>query len=613
MKRRVLSMLIAVCLVLAMAPVGVFATEAGDIVILFENDVHCNIDGYAKLAAIKAEEQANTEHVSVVSCGDFAQGGSIGAVSKGEYIVKIMNGVGYDVITPGNHEFDFGIPRLKELTDMLDAKVVSCNFFDHSTSRTFFDPYTIVSYGDVDVAYIGITTPETISSSTPTFFMDGNGSFLYDFSAEALYEMVQDSITYAQKDGAEYIVALTHIGSEYVTQGWSIQDVVANTEGIDVVLDGHSHSVVEGTYLTDEDGNQVLMASTGTAFANIGKLTISADGAINTELIPVEEYEKIDAEVEKIINQVKEEYNAFGQHVVGESEVLLTTLDANGNRAVRNSETNMGDFCADAFRVVLGTDIGISNGGGIRADIAIGEITNHNALSVFPWDNKVCAVKVAGQTVLDMLEMSVCEYPSESGGFLQVSGISFDVDALVATPVQLDADGLLTGIDGERRVKNVKVNGEALDPAKEYTIGGTKYILTDLGDGYTIFAGAQMVKDTMTSDVEVLKEYIEKHLGGVIGEEYATVQNRINIIRPEYEYIPLRKTFEAKGYEVIWTDAEPNTIYVKNGEKTVVFIADTNVITCNGSSYNSAKAAYIEEGVTYISSDCVTLCENLYR
>ena len=178
MKKRILSMLMVFCLVLSMVPMAAFATETGDIVILFENDVHCNVDGYAKLAAMKAEEQAATEYVCVVSCGDFAQGGSLGAVSKGEYIVEIMNGVGYDVITPGNHEFDYGIARFKELTDMLDAEVVSCNFFDHSTGRMFFAPYTIKSYGNVEVAYIGVTTPETISSSTPTFFIDSNGYLL---------------------------------------------------------------------------------------------------------------------------------------------------------------------------------------------------------------------------------------------------------------------------------------------------------------------------------------------------------------------------------------------------------------------------------------------------
>ncbi|MCD7855902.1 MAG: bifunctional metallophosphatase/5'-nucleotidase [Clostridiales bacterium] len=456
-KRRLFALLCAVSVMTAMMPEAAYANDNDDIVILFESDVHCEISGYTKLASLKKEAEEKTDYVSVVSCGDFIQGGPIGAVSDGEYIIEIMNAVGYDAAALGNHEFDYTIPRLAELTDMLSAKTLSCNFITTDNSELVYDPYTIISYGDTDVAYIGITTPESISKSTPVYFTDENGEYIYSFCGDNLYETVQNSIDAAKADGADYIVALSHLGTEYVTDEWTAQEVAAHTSGIDVMLDGHSHSVIEGETVPDMNGDDVLISSVGTKFEYIGCLTINSEGEFKTELIETASYEGEDEAVSKVVSNIEAEYSAMGGRIAGQSDVTLTTLDESGNRAVRNAETNIGDFCADAFRIELNADIGIMNGGGIRGDIAAGDVTYNDILGMFPYGNLVCSVEVSGQTVLDMLEHSVKSSPDEAGGFLQVSGVKFNVNTSIDSPVIVDENDMFIEIKGERRVSNVKI------------------------------------------------------------------------------------------------------------------------------------------------------------
>lgn len=534
MKRRILPLLLSLLLLILSVPMTAFAAEE-DIVILYENDVHCAVDSYSKLAAMKAELSENYAHVGVVSVGDFIQGSSLGAISQGEYIVNIMNLVGYDAVALGNHEFDYKLPRLMELVDIMNTKPVCCNFKEVGNKDTVFEPYTIVTYGDVEVAYIGVTTPDTLTSSSPAQFLDEKGEYAYTFSGTELYNTVQMSIDAAKAQGADYIVALTHLGTESVYEQWSAQTVIRNTSGLDVVLDGHSHSVVESMVVADEDGNDVIVSSTGTKFANVGKLTIS-DTGITTELIPTENYDKTDDMVSDYIAQINEEYNKLGERKIGESGVLLTTLDEKGNRLIRNGETNLGDFCADAFRLVTGADIGFINGGGIRDDIAAGEVTFNDILSVFPFNNRVCVIEATGQAIVDMLELGVLNYPNEDGTFQHVSGITFDLDATIPSSVKLDENMVFVSVEGERRVKNAKVLNtetgeyEPIDLHRVYTLASHNYLLLDQGGGASMFKGAKVVSDSGMLDVELLEVYITENLGGVVGSEYAASQNRINIV-----------------------------------------------------------------------------------
>ena len=615
MKRKILSVLICVCMALSLGSGIVLASDNEDIVILFENDVHCAVDGYAKLSAMKNELLESGARVGVVSAGDFVQGGSLGVISKGEYIVRLMNLVGYDAAALGNHEFDYRIDRLKELTQMLEAKAVCCNLKKNGEAGTVFEPYTVVSYGDTDIAYIGITTPDTITSSSPAQFMDESGEYIYSFEGNRLYEAVQESIDAAKKDGAEYIIALSHLGTENVYEQWSAQTLIQNTSGLDAVLDGHSHIVVESLHVEDKDGNDVIVSSTGTKFANIGKLTISGE-SIKTELVAAEGYEKTDEAVTKYIEEINAEYQKLGERKIGESKVALTITDENGNRIIRTTETNLGDLCADAYRVMAGADIGFINGGGIRTSIDAGEITFNEILGVFPFNNGTSIAEVTGQQIADALEFSVMDYPNERGGFQHVSGLTFEFDPIVPSSVVLDENTAFAGVSGQRRVRNIQVMSkesgeyEPIDLNKIYTLASHSYLLGEQGDGYSMFRNVKSLNNTGILDVELLENYITEKLGGIVGEEYANSRNRINVLDG---YIPLRATFEEMNYEVIWTPLEPKKIVVNTDHCTMIFTADTDTVAIGEKLYKSDRTAYIEDGVTYISADCVTVCENICK
>ncbi len=504
----------------------------GDIVILYDNDVHCAVDGYANMAALKKDMQAKTDYVSVVSSGDFAQGATIGALSKGANIIDIMNQVGYDVVTLGNHEFDYQMDQLKFLTNMLDSKVVSCNFVDLAKNKSVYKAYTIKNYGKTKVAYIGISSPESITKSTPAYFQNKKGDFIYGFcgddTGKALYDRVQKAVNAAKKAGADYVVALAHLGTDGITSQWTSTNVIANTTGIDVMLDAHSHSTYAQSTAKNMDGKDVIVSSTGTKFANIGELVITKKGKLSTQLVSLKDYTKTDSAVKEFIATVKKGYESQVSRVIGKTTVDLTTLDLKTNkRAVRNAETNLGDFCADALRTVLGADVAIMNGGGIRDNIAKGDITYNNLLSVFPWSNMGCVMEVTGQQIKDALELGAKNYPAESGGFLQVSGMTYEINSAVPTSVVVDATGMFQSVSGAYRVQNIKVLNsktgkyEKLDLKKKYKLAGINYTLKSSGDGFTMFKNSKLLKDEVAIDNEILIKYLTDNLNGVVGEAYA--------------------------------------------------------------------------------------------
>lgn len=515
-----------------------------DIVILYDNDVHCNVDSYEDMAALKKEMQEQSNYVSVVSCGDYLQGDVIGAISKGKAIVQIMNKVGYDVVAIGNHEFDYGVPRLKSLVKSMNAKVVASNFVKKSTGKPVFRSYTIKTYGKKKVAFVGVTTPESFTKSTPAYFQNSKGEFIYDFYGDStgklLAERVQKVVNTARKNGADYVVALTHMGTEGVTTQWDVQHLIKNTYGIDVVLDGHSHSTVPSMKVKNKNGKKITVSSTGTKFSNIGQLVIRKNGSITTELIPIdEEHQYEDAETKAYIDQVKAKYEKRLNQVIGKTEVDLTTLRANGERAIRNAETNMGDFCTDAVRSAMDADVAIINGGGIRADIAAGDITYKDLVSVFPWNNELCVIEATGQQIKDALELGAKNYPEENGGFMQVSGMKYVIDASVPSSVVTDEQtGMFEKVDGTYRVKDIQVwnaartKYEPIKLKKTYKLAGINYTLRQNGDGFTMFDGNKVIKDNVMLDTQSLSIYLTDVLDGVVGENYKDPagQGRITII-----------------------------------------------------------------------------------
>ena len=503
-----------------------------DIVILYTNDVHCGVDdnlGYAGLATVKNALEAQGKHVVLVDNGDAVQGDTIGTLSNGEYIIDIMNEVGYDVATPGNHEFDYGMDQFFALTEQANFPYVSANFVDND-GNTVLDPYVIKDVAGVKIAFVGISTPKTITTSTPKYFQDDNGSYIYAFqqdeTGEKLYAAVQAAVDAARAEGAQFVIAMAHLGIEEDCSPWTSSEVIVNTTGIDAVLDGHSHSMIECEKVKNKDGAEVLLSSTETKLAYIGCLTIKDDGSMSTTLIS-------DNGMKDFIGGIQEEFEELVNTVVASTDVDLIIKDpASGERIVRVSETNLGDLCADAYRAMSGADVAIVNGGGVRADIPAGDITYGQIIAVHPFGNEMCVVECTGQEILDALELGCSKLPAESGGFLHVSGMTYTIDLNVESTVKLDENGMFVEVEGERRVKDVTVGGEPLDPEKTYTLASHNYKLKDCGDGYSMFADNVFLQDSVMIDNQVLINYIVDVLGGTVGEEYADPygQGRITII-----------------------------------------------------------------------------------
>ena len=534
--KRILALLLTLAMLFG---VCAFAEEAAapaltkDVVVLFTSDVHCGIDqgfGYAGLAAVR-DNLAKTSHVVLVDNGDSIQGEPVGTMTTGEALIDLMNAVGYDIAIPGNHEFDYGMDRFLELTKKANFPYISANF--NLEGELVFAPYVIKEFDGVKVAFVGVTTPKTITSSTPKYFQNEAGEFVYGFmqdeTGEKLYAGVQAAVDAARGEGAAYVVMMAHLGIEAECAPWMSTDVIANTTGIDVVLDGHSHSELAQEKVLNKDGSEVLLAACGTKLSGIGYLTISAeDGSLSTGLYQWKNDVSLPALL-GIENSASEAVAAatatldekLGE-VVATSEVDLVIADpATDVRIVRTAETNLGDLCADAYRAMSGADVAFVNGGGVRVAIKAGEITLDDILKVHPFGNAMCVVETTGQQILDALEWGARVVPEENGGFLQVSGLTYEINTSVASTVTQDENGMFTGVAGERRVQNVMVGGEPIDPAKTYTLASHNYMLKNGGDGFTMFMNDTLLQDEVMIDNQVLINYITETLGGNIGQDYA--------------------------------------------------------------------------------------------
>lgn len=571
--RKVLALLLAVCLVIVMAPAMAFADDVDvtaapandDIIILATSDVHCGVDdniGYAGLAAYKKAMEAENPYVTLVDAGDAIQGAALGTLSQGEYLVDIMNKVGYDICVPGNHEFDYTMDQFFKLVEKANAKYISCNFVTIADSKPLLDAYEIRTYGDKKVAYIGVSTPETLAKSSPAYFQDEAGNWIYDFcndsTGAALYKQVQNTIDAVKAEGVDYIIAVGHLGDDPDTAYWKSTDVIANTTGLDAWIDGHAHQTFAKD-ATDKSGKAVKVLATGTKLENIGKLVIAADGTITVE--NVAGYAEKDADVDAFVKDIQTKSNELLKKVVAKTNVNLTTKNEDGTRAVRSKETNLGDLCADAYKYVSGADIAFVNGGGIRADLPVGDLTYEQIIAVHPYGNKLCVCEATGQEILDALELgSRSVGTGESGGFLQVSGLTYEINPYIDSTVVLDDQGMFVSVSGARKVSNVLVNGEPIDPAKTYTLACHNYKLKQCGDGYTMFKDNVFLQDEVMLDNEVLINYITKNLNGTVGEEYAAPQGRIKVLDAEEALKEMKAASAAADAENAELKAEVETL-----------------------------------------------------
>ena len=506
--------------------------DKSDVTILYTNDVHTYIDKqspkltYAAIADLKQSYQNAGKDVLLVDAGDHVQGTAYGSMDEGASIIKLMNAAGYDVATPGNHEFDYGMDRAKAIMKEADFPYLSCNWVDLRTTLRVLPSVKVFVRGGRRIAFVGVTTPETFTKSTPAYFMDkAQRKYIYDIQGgedgKKLYDAVQKAIDKA-KLLADVVIGLGHLGVDPSSSPWTSEEVIAHTSGFDAFIDGHSHTVMENKQVKDASGKAVTLTQTGSYFANVGEMTIAADGTITTKLIPT--HEGMDAGIAAMqtgwVNTVDD---MLGEKIaVGDSDFYVSD-PATGKRRIRSAETNLGDFVADGiytyFNEVekLHCDVAIMNGGGIRADVPAGDWTFKTCKQVSPFGNVACLMSVTGKQIQDALEFAARfagEGGKENGGFLQVAGATYEIHTDIPNTVQTDEKNVWIGsATGTPRVQNVKIYDKAsgsylpLDPGATYALAGMNYTLRNLGDGFAMFDGAELIKDYVSEDYLVMATY----------------------------------------------------------------------------------------------------------
>ena len=506
--------------------------DKSDVTILYTNDVHTYIDKqspkltYAAIADLKQSYQNAGKDVLLVDAGDHVQGTAYGSMDEGASIIKLMNAAGYDVATPGNHEFDYGMDRAKAIMKEADFPYLSCNWVDLRTTLRVLPSVKVFVRGGRRIAFVGVTTPETFTKSTPAYFMDkAQRKYIYDIQGgedgKKLYDAVQKAIDKA-KLLADVVIGLGHLGVDPSSSPWTSEEVIAHTSGFDAFIDGHSHTVMENKQVQDASGKAVTLTQTGSYFANVGEMTIAADGTITTKLIPT--HEGMDAGIAAMqtgwVNTVDD---MLGEKIaVGDSDFYVTD-PATGKRRIRSAETNLGDFVADGiytyFNEVekLHCDVAIMNGGGIRADVPAGDWTFKTCKQISPFGNVACLMSVTGKQIQDALEFAARfagEDGKENGGFLQVAGATYEIHTDIPNTVQTDEKNVWIGsATGTPRVQNVKIYDKAsgsylpLDPGATYALAGMNYTLRNLGDGFAMFDGAELIKDYVSEDYLVMSTY----------------------------------------------------------------------------------------------------------
>ena len=516
-----------------------FFGDKADVTILYTNDVHTYIDNkspkptYAAIAALKKSIEDTGRDVLLVDAGDHIQGTAYGSMDDGATIIELMNEAGYDLATPGNHEFDYGMARVKAVIQEADFPYVSCNWVDLRTGFNVLPSVKFFFVGGRKIAFVGVTTPETFTKSTPAYFMnDAQTKYIYDIlggeDGQKLYDAVQKAIDKAEFWGADTIIGLGHLGVDPSSSPWTSEEVIAHTHGFTAFIDGHSHTVMANKQVTDASGKAVTLTQTGSYFKNIGKMTVGADGTITTELIDT--YEGLDAAVAATAsNWISAVDDMLGEEIaVGDTKFYIND-PATGKRRIRSGETNLGDFVADGIYTYfneieeLHCDVAIMNGGGIRTDVEAGPWSFKTCKTVSPFGNVACLMSVTGQQIQDALEFGARfagAEGKENGGFLQVAGARYTIHPMIPNTVQTDDKNVWTGSAATPRVSNVEIYDKTtgtykpLDPNATYALAGMNYTLRNLGDGFAMFDGATLIKDYVSEDYLVMSSYAAM-FGGV--------------------------------------------------------------------------------------------------
>ena len=565
--------------------------KSDDIVILYTNDVHTYIDNaagkglrYSDVAGYRNELERDYNNVLLVDAGDHVQGTAYGGMDEGATIVKLMEAAGYDLATLGNHEFDYGMKRALEIAKSGKIPFVSCNFYEEKDGvkgNNVLDSYKIFDLGGKKVAFVGITTPESFTKSTPAYFQDENGNYIYGIAGgtdgKELYAAVQKAIDEAKAAGADYVIGLAHLGVDESSKPWTSKEVIANVSGLNALIDGHSHTTLEEELVKDKDGKGVVLTQTGSYLKNLGQMTITADGKISTKLISGTDAMP-DMEVKAIEDNWIAAIDAELGQKIGHINATLDNYkyepgkDQDGNdivksiRLVRSRETNTGDFAADALYYLFleqGVDAAIMNGGGVRNGAITGDLTYKKMKEIHTFGNVACLQLVTGQQILDALEWGARDadedVTKECGGFLQVSGLTYEIHTYIKSTVQKDEKGVwVGGPTGAYRVKNVKIfNKETktwddLDLKKTYKLAGYNYTLRNLGDGYAMFKDAVNELDYVMQDYMVLANYVQSFKNGeVTGYDKVEGEGRIKLVfkAPEQKPTPSPATGDTSSID----------------------------------------------------------------
>ena len=532
-----------------------------DIIIIHTNDVHCAADeniGYDGLMLYKKELEKKYKNVITVDVGDHIQGGTLGTLSKGLDIIDLMNEIKYDVVILGNHEFDYGLDQLDICSKKISCGYISANYCYRKNKTSIFKPYKIVEKGDKKIAFIGVTTPQTLSKSYLHNILDENKNMVYDFLTERdgqeLYETIQGYINEVREKGADYVIILAHLGNEGdASEKYTSNGLLSHLSGVNAVLDGHSHRDYSLTS-KDKDGKDVYVVQTGTKLNYIGVIKISTDGSIESKLIseiPEPEDKEgatkitrgdkerwVDSNMKKLVEEKINSHSEQLNEIIGYSDFnLIINLDKSSDskkQISRSEESTLCDLVADAIRDIGKGDICMINAGSIRADLFEGNITYKNILDILPFSTDIVVKNISGEDILDALEYGMRLLPEKTSTFPQVSGISFKVNIAIKSSVEIDQYEMFSKVTGERRVFDVYVGNEKLDKNKYYTFSFDKYI-SDGGDGFSMFAKYEEISVTSKVDNEAFKIYIKDVLKGKIPDRYKNTQGRINIVELEPE------------------------------------------------------------------------------
>lgn len=536
-RHKLLALALSLALLLSLA-VPVCAAETttsttkdltGHIVILHTNDVHGGIAGYAKLAAVKESYTASGAYTLLVDAGDYIQGDPTVSASQGKTAIELMNSTGYDAATVGNHEFDYGYANLKTISAQANFPILAANV--QYNGATAFDSHTIFTAANgKKIGVFGLETPETATKAHPAKIQ--GVTFV---GGQDMMKLAQTEVDTLKAAGCDYVICLGHLGIDAESTGNRSIDVLNAVTGIDVFIDGHSHSTLDqikaATNGTGKVGNAYL-TSTGTKLANVGVVDIAPDGTITTSNVPLDTLTAENADTAAVIQRIQQQIDADYGAVFAQSEVQL-----NGEKAqVRTGETNLGDLITDAMLWQAGTlgekvDAAISNGGGIRASLSVGGLTKKDINTVLPFGNTLYLVKLTGAQLLEALEASTCSLPESIGAFPQVSGIEYTVNTGAKFSSTENYPGSTYGKpNAVNRVTIQSVGGAAFDPAETYTIV-TNDFLGAGGDTYYTFKSSPVGYDTGVPLDEVLMDYITAQCKGTITKAaYGQTAGRIHMI-----------------------------------------------------------------------------------